>query len=378
MTAFREIFIRPAGFDKPLDGLRALAIFMVLGMHANEYFLEEGGARSFLNMVPPFKGGWIGVPLFFTLSGYLIGGQIWKEWLRTENLKIGVFILRRGLRIWPLYYVALLFFYFQYPAPIPFQDLLANLTFFTNYFYETDIVRGSWSLSTEEQFYILAPIFIVAYGQVVRSATLKQYRSFLWVLFFLPILFRYLSWIRVSDIQTFDLALYMKVIYRPIHTNCEGLILGMIIANIQQDKNFQPPTWAKAVLQRPLLLLGICFSLMLASFASKLLLNFTGVALGFGALLWVVVRHNTWLNKILGANFLYPLAKLSYGIYLFHIPIFLFLMHFLRPHHWPLPSWLQMILLLFMGTIGSMAVCVVTYILVEKPGLLLRKRILGS
>jgi peptidoglycan/LPS O-acetylase OafA/YrhL len=73
-TGLKELFIRPAGYQHSLDGLRALAIFMVVSMHVNQHYLHRGILTG-IHRLPPFSGGWMGVPLFFILSGYLIGGQ---------------------------------------------------------------------------------------------------------------------------------------------------------------------------------------------------------------------------------------------------------------------------------------------------------------
>ena len=98
-SSIKDLFIRPTHNLPSLDGLRAMAILLVLAMHTNEFFTHPGMPQSILSSLPPFKGGWIGVPLFFVLSGYLIGGQIWKEYVRDKTMNFSRFILRRGFRI---------------------------------------------------------------------------------------------------------------------------------------------------------------------------------------------------------------------------------------------------------------------------------------
>ncbi|MBC7427400.1 MAG: acyltransferase family protein, partial [Bacteriovorax sp.] len=86
--SIKDIFERPANNLKPLDGLRAFAILFVLCMHTNDLFLGGYGySPSIFSALPPFKGGWVGVPLFFVLSGFLIGGQLWKELIKTNDIQ---------------------------------------------------------------------------------------------------------------------------------------------------------------------------------------------------------------------------------------------------------------------------------------------------
>ncbi|HEY2896813.1 MAG TPA: acyltransferase, partial [Gemmatimonadaceae bacterium] len=138
-----------------LDALRTLAILMVIAGH-----FPEAGKAQFPQYAQLLDGslfafGWTGVDLFFVLSGFLIGRQLWKEQLRTGTINVGRFITRRGFRIWPLYFfIALLSPALDGKSSYKWADW----AFLSNYF--SGRVEGGWSLSTEEQFYILAPLLI--------------------------------------------------------------------------------------------------------------------------------------------------------------------------------------------------------------------------
>src|SRR5262249_4481493 len=100
--ALRSLFVPPPGTFPSLDALRTAAIVLVIGNH-----LAVGGAE--LAPSPAwnftlFRYGWTGVDLFFVLSGFLIGRQLQRELQRTDSVKVPRFLLRRGLRIWPLYF----------------------------------------------------------------------------------------------------------------------------------------------------------------------------------------------------------------------------------------------------------------------------------
>jgi len=134
-----------------LDGLRALAVFVVVASHSNL------GIR-----VP----GDLGVSAFFVLSGFLITRLLVREQERTGDVSIRRFYLRRTMRIFPAYYAFLLFSYVldaragQHWS----HTMIANtLTYTVNYFnalnhHPTTSVAHAWSLAVEEQFYLLWPL----------------------------------------------------------------------------------------------------------------------------------------------------------------------------------------------------------------------------
>lgn len=65
LSDFRDIFVRPLKNIPQLDGVRALAVLCIVAVHVNIYYLKFGGVSTFINDLPPFRGGWVGVPLFF-------------------------------------------------------------------------------------------------------------------------------------------------------------------------------------------------------------------------------------------------------------------------------------------------------------------------
>lgn len=83
-----------------LDLLRAIAVVMVLMRHL-PILPENGFVSVILNTI--VQGGWIGVDLFFVLSGYLVAGLIFKEWQQTGHFNACRFLIRRGLKIYPAF-----------------------------------------------------------------------------------------------------------------------------------------------------------------------------------------------------------------------------------------------------------------------------------
>ena len=153
-----------------IDGLRAIAVGAVILYHAQITFLGH----------QPFKGGFIGVDIFFVISGYLITSIILKELITTGSFSFKYFYERRIRRILPvLLFVILASFPFAWiylfsGSFIDFsKSILSSLGFGSNfYFYfsgqqygaESGLLKPflhTWSLSVEEQFYILFPLLLL-------------------------------------------------------------------------------------------------------------------------------------------------------------------------------------------------------------------------
>lgn len=157
-----------AGHNRSLDGLRFFAFLLVFFFHALQY-------SPFGNW-PIIRFGFLGVPIFFVLSGFLIGGILLdlKEKHRPGfglAAKLKTFYIRRALRIFPVYYLfigilALLLVTSGRPDPVASESFvwhLAYLTNFRSFFVGMDQTRQGhfWSLAVEEHFYLLAPLVVL-------------------------------------------------------------------------------------------------------------------------------------------------------------------------------------------------------------------------
>jgi len=155
-----------------LDGFRAIGLLLIVGFHFG---------------VSGMPGGFVGVDVFYVLSGYLITGLLLGEWARTARIALGAFWLRRARRLLPALLVVLvvvtLVVRFTYPAglyPDLRMDDLSALFYFSNwwqiassgnYFVATGAVSPlthTWSLAVEEQFYLVWPLVVVAVLHVGR------------------------------------------------------------------------------------------------------------------------------------------------------------------------------------------------------------------
>lgn len=143
-----------------LDSLRALAALIVVISHI-ELQKQELGLANIRSVVKDF--GAIGVTSFFVLSGFLITYLLFQEHTSKGKIDILKFYFRRILRIWPLYFVVLLFGIFIYPGNVDSTGILLSVFFLPNIAFMLHKLPGLidpiWSLGVEEQFYMFHPHF---------------------------------------------------------------------------------------------------------------------------------------------------------------------------------------------------------------------------
>jgi peptidoglycan/LPS O-acetylase OafA/YrhL len=270
-----------------LDHLRALAVIIVVLFHYGIFAHPPG-----LSDVGAF--GWTGVDLFFVLSGFLIGGQLFSKLAKEEPISYGEFYFKRSLRIIPayLFVVALYFAFPGFKERSELPPLWRFLTFTQNLGLDIKL-RGAfshaWSLCIEEQFYLFLPLFIIG------LAAMKAHKKAVWLL---PALFvfgfaaRLASWYFLvapkEGTAGFGIA-YYRYIYYPTYTRLDGLLAGLALAAIY---HFQPAGWQR-----------------ITRHGNKIL----GISLLLLAGLWWA-NQNEYQYAFSGAIFGYPLLSLAYGL----------------------------------------------------------------
>jgi len=149
---------RSIGYIPTLDGLRAIAITLVIGLHA----------RALDPAVPAvLANGYVGVLIFFALSGYLITTHLLREHDATGRISIRNFYERRAFRILPpaiLYLAVLAALASSGIIVCEWPSIRAALFFYANYADHRWAVGHFWSLSVEEHFYLLWPALLIAFG----------------------------------------------------------------------------------------------------------------------------------------------------------------------------------------------------------------------
>ncbi len=168
-----------------LDGLRFAAFLLVFAHHLPQ--APEGrGAEALGAVLRTVQAwGWTGVEIFFALSAYLVTALLLKEHAATGRMSVWRFYVRRSLRIWPLYYFALLLGFAVLPAldwpPVDRADLLrehlaafvvfaGNLSTAIHSYPPGYVLNLLWSVSAEEQFYLVLPLAVLALARAPLRA----------------------------------------------------------------------------------------------------------------------------------------------------------------------------------------------------------------
>ncbi len=362
----------PTGRLAQLDALRCLAIVLVLGRHMSPGSVEAGPTA--LRVWE--RAGWIGVDLFFVLSGFLVGGLILEELRETGGFCPGRFLLRRGFKIYPSFYVFLVLGSIaasRYGYPHEGKRLLAEAAFVQN--YAPRIWNHTWSLAVEEHFYLLLALF--AWGASRRRGTARDPLALLRTAF-LPIALLCLGLRFWGAWQhPFDHGRQLE----PTHLRLDALLFGVLIAHwrASAEADFAevarryalPLLFGGLILLSPALWLDEERSMFLIT--GGLTLNY----LGFGALLIVVVGRAppSGRNRSGRWRVLAMIGRSSYSIYLWHMLIRRAVGPFARSRtgidFTPLQ---EEMLYLVASLIGGMVMGWV----IERPFLILRERLVPS
>jgi peptidoglycan/LPS O-acetylase OafA/YrhL len=215
-----------------LDLVRALAIVMVLLRHGERALHSEvGGPQNALQTI--FMNGWIGVDLFFGLSGYLIARHLLHAGIGSPDFRLGRYFALRALRILPAYFTVLLLVVI---GAIPLFEVATDklgvrvayhLLFLQDYL-PSDINVVFWSLGVEEKFYLVAPVLILL---LLKCRTMAGLAAVLLALFTLPTVLRLA--IFLSGPANYDYPSFWSTFRSPFHMSLEGLVIGLSIALAQ-------------------------------------------------------------------------------------------------------------------------------------------------
>jgi peptidoglycan/LPS O-acetylase OafA/YrhL len=358
-----------------LDFLRAIAIVWVLLFHASLFDLV-----SHHYWVVRF--GWMGVDLFFVLSGFLIAGQLLRPWARGDAPDYRRFFARRLLRTLPAY-LAVVALYFAFPSVRErpnIQPLWQFLTFTQNFALDFPLPKAfshAWSLCVEEQFYLAFPLVVAVIA--IRPSARKVIGAIVVVLL-AGIMLRGYVWLDAVAREPFNPAAepgdfaFMTLIYYPTWTRLDGLLAGVAVASIQ---TFRPQCWRRLT-ARPNVLLGagvagvgmaiVFFRDMVAGFLPTMF-GFPFLACAMALLVIAGSDKRSLISryKVPGAG---ALAAGAYSLYLSNKIVFHVVQGMMRDAPAPIQS-----AALCAGLLAALAAGAVLYWLVERPFLRLRDRL---
>lgn len=302
-----------------LDFLRGIAILLVLLRHRSI-------SECTTNM------GWIGVDLFFVLSGFLVAGLLFKEYIKLNTIDVKRFLIRRGFKIYPLYYLTYLFYliYLFCFEKIKILPIVSDLLFVQNYILGLGFAYpASWSLAIEEHFYIFFSIALLLglkykWVNLTTKATSNIKSVKFENIIFITMLF-------VFIMRVFSNIYFPNQIIRNFtmtHLRIDSLLMGVLIAYyFYFKKEFLLQIYKKYKIA--LLILSVLFVSWTpfihsdTSFFVKTI-GFSLLYISFGILLlFFILEKNIseFLTKIFGTPILNLVSKIgycSYSIYIIH------------------------------------------------------------
>jgi len=332
-----------------IDGLRALAVIPVIFFHAGFDF---------------FSGGFLGVDIFFVISGYLITGIIVQE-SQAGTFSILGFLLRRARRLLPALYtmfliVGLLYLLLAKPSSqesnLLGQSLLTSTVFLSNFYFAINTgyfaassellpLLHTWSLSVEEQFYIIYPPLLLLFLRLGKN---------------FPILFLILIFALSLCLAQFGGPLLGKWNFYILPTRAWEISLGALsyfgsihLASFRSGRALRE---CLSITGLTLLIYAIFFlDLSVAPPSGWCLLPGVGTAL-----IILFCTKDTCLQSLLRVKVLVFIGVLSYGAYLWHHPILALIRHFvIHPQEIPYTY-------IWAGIVSSFILAVGSYFYVEK------------
>ncbi len=371
MTRRSEPAIDPRFQDRErqpgLDLLRALAIIVVVIYHAALFGFKLPGRVD--------RFGWIGVDLFFVLSGYLIGGQLLAPLARDQRMNLGRFFARRALRIMPAYFVVLAI-YFLLPSWREYSEMSQPLWKFVLSIQNIALHGGTafshaWSLAVEDQFYLALPFLLLFLYRRPSSAVIVPC-----LLVVGGIALRaFLAAQNPSIDGGVSFRGFQAWIYYPTWTRLDPLVFGVALAAIEK---FRPQWWRRLTnyaiwLWLPGLVL-IVYGLWLGEGDYLTVIactwQFPLIALGMAALLICAVSPRLVFRRVAipGAAFI---ASIAYSAYLIQKLVIRFVEQFCASHNIVLTSAPALICV----ELCVYAAATILFFTVERPFLQLRHRI---
>ena len=317
-------------FHPALDGLRALAVLMVFVYH---YLPGQ------------LNWGWVGVDVFFVLSGFLITGILYDSRDRAHRFR--VFFIRRFLRIFPLYYLVLLlpvlvspvFHWIWHPADWMWPAYLGN---YVRFVWPADYVQNHspyetlqslsvpwlslsydhlWTLSVEEQFYLFWPLIVYT----LRGRVLLR-NLCLAAVVLAPVL-------RWTALHVFPLRLIeLGLLYHVTPLRADSLLLGGAVALAMRGPERQRILSLGWVLIAAVLAIFLVFQatvyihgghpVNVADFQCRTVFGFTSIALLAAGLLLLTLTEGNVLYRLCTHRLLRALGQRSYGFYVYHLLFF--------------------------------------------------------
>ena len=368
-----------AGHWPGLDGLRGVAILMVLVLHFTHYGGMQASASFDRLFYRVAVAGWVGVDLFFVLSGFLITGILYDS--KGSRHYFRNFYVRRSLRIFPLYYLALFVFCVALPRLAPASPDLAALAqqsgWYWTYLVNLKValvgwssaghIEHFWSLSIEEQFYLVWPIVLfclrrrLLIGLCLASLAVSLI-------------------VRLSLVQAGEAVAAYVLTPARLDTLAIGALLALVARG--PDGLARLRRWAVPAAGTAALGLAILIAWrqgLDAEDSAVQLIGYPVLAVFFGALLSMILTQPlaSPLSQIMSSTGLRFFGRYSYALYVIHHPLVFFLRsQGVSVYAWPRAFGLQspaQLVFIVCATGLALAGALLTWHLCELPFLKLKR-----
>ncbi len=302
-----------------LDGVRGLAVTLVLLFHLL-WSNSETGSRVMNGLVALRGAGWVGVDLFFALSGFLITGILFDSSRSSDYFRN--FYARRVLRIWPLYYgvVGLLYLFVTFglheDAGRAFGLLLTYLNSTPLWWHMTsgstlmELTNHLWSLAAEEQFYLVWPVVVFA---------VRDRRRLMWAAVVVG------AMAPAARLGMMAHGASVDAVYKMTMCRADSLLAGAWVAlAVRGPARERVLRWAPLVFA-----MGLAGCVAIGVRAGNFDYELNAAARGWGFSLvaltsaaWVTLSlRGGWTSRLMTAGWLQFMGKYSFGIYVLHVPV---------------------------------------------------------
>jgi peptidoglycan/LPS O-acetylase OafA/YrhL len=304
------------GYRRWLDGLRGLAILLVLSFH--------------LGLLP---GGSLGVDVFFVLSGFLITVLLVEEWQRRGAISLRAFYLRRALRLWPAFFTLLFILGLSslllepHAATARRREIIVAACYVANWpmLHRTamETLGHTWSLSVEEQFYLLGPMLLYA---LLRWKLRRRRMLLLVCAGILASAALRLMLYRMHRVPGLDNTANILRLYMGLDTRADALLVGCLLGLLTAWRLL--PTTKRFISWSGVAALGSFGGLGYLAWVRCLDHSqyyhglFTVVALMVAVIIARLLSGPSHISSwVLESTPLVGLGRISYGAYLYHIPV---------------------------------------------------------
>lgn len=292
-----------------IDTLRFIAVALVLGRHAELCPEDQGFLVTKISTIM-HTGGWIGVDLFFVISGYLISGLLFQELKKFNCISVKRFLIRRSFKIYPIFWLFVMMsviFLPDYLRGENWKKIFIELLFLQNYY--NGMWAHTWSLAVEEHFYVALPLLLL----VLHRCNKVDY---------LPVIvFSILVYCLTARlIMTMNGPRALTEILIPTHLRLDSLSFGVLLSYFVVYRG----TLLREMVHRYKMIIPLSIVVILPAFVlhleSSSYMQSVGLSMNYVSS-GVLLVSSLKLKESILLRIMAYIGKYSYAIYLVHMPL---------------------------------------------------------